>query len=113
MDEPTMFKMNITGALSLSMIPLIIIFLFMDMFDTVGTLIGVSEQAGFIKDNQLPRANRAFLSDALGTVAGASLGRYLDRKLGGEISWTITFMIIGIAVGIYNIWYFLLRKSRP
>ena len=46
-------------------------------------------------------------------VAGAYLGRYLDRKLGGEISWTITFMIIGIAVGIYNIWYFLLRKSRP
>lgn len=45
-------------------------------------------------------------------VAGAYLGRYLDSKVGGDkISWTITFIIIGIAVGIYNIWYFLLRRS--
>ncbi len=54
--------------------PYILIFLFMDMFDTVGTLIGVSEQAGFIKDNKLPRANRALVSDAIGTVAGAAMG---------------------------------------
>ena len=72
--EPTMFKMDIGGALSLSMIPFIVIFLFMDMFDTIGTLIGVSEQAGFIKNNKLPRASKAFLSDALGTVAGACAG---------------------------------------
>ena len=71
---PTFFKMDLVHALSLSMIPFIIIFLFMDMFDTVGTLIGVSEQAGFIKDNKLPRANRAMLSDAVGTVTGACLG---------------------------------------
>jgi ATP synthase protein I len=44
-------------------------------------------------------------------VAGAYLGRYLDKKIGG-ISWTITFIIIGIAVGIYNFWYFYLRKNR-
>ncbi len=72
--EPTMFKMDLAGALSLSMIPFIIIFLFMDLFDTIGTLIGVSEQAGLIKDNKLPRAGRAFLSDAIGTVAGACTG---------------------------------------
>ena len=72
--KPTIFKMDIAGALSLSMIPFIIIFLFMDMFDTVGTLIGVSEQAGFIKDNKLPRAGKAFLSDAIGTVVGACAG---------------------------------------
>jgi AGZA family xanthine/uracil permease-like MFS transporter len=46
----------------------------MDVFDTIGTLIGVSEQAGFIKDNKIPRANRVLLSDAVGTVAGACLG---------------------------------------
>jgi adenine/guanine/hypoxanthine permease len=66
--------MDILGALSLSMIPFIIIFLFMDIFDTIGTLIGVSEQAGFIKDNKLPRADKAFLSDAVGTVVGACAG---------------------------------------
>jgi ATP synthase protein I len=46
-------------------------------------------------------------------VAGAYFGRYLDERTRGEISWTITFIIIGIAVGAYNIWYFLLRKSQP
>lgn len=72
--KPTFFKMDILGALSISMIPFIIIFLFMDMFDTIGTLIGVSEQAGFIKDNKLPRAGKAFVSDAVGTVIGACTG---------------------------------------
>ena len=72
--SPTFFRMDIEGALSLSLIPFIVIFLFMDLFDTIGTLIGVSEQAGFIKDNKLPRAREAMLSDAIGTVSGAVLG---------------------------------------
>ena len=71
---PTFFKMDIAGALTVTMIPFIIIFLFMDVFDTIGTLVGVSEQAGFIKDNKLPRARQAMLSDAVGTVTGACLG---------------------------------------
>ncbi|NOZ25894.1 MAG: NCS2 family permease [Nitrospirae bacterium] len=71
---PTFFRMDIADALSLSMLPFILIFLFMDVFDTIGTLIGVSEQAGFIRDNRLPRAREAMLSDAIGTVSGAVLG---------------------------------------
>ena len=72
--SPTFFKMDLVGALSFTMIPFIIIFLIMDVFDTLGTLIGVSEQAGFMKDGELPRANKALLSDAVGTVSGACLG---------------------------------------
>jgi ATP synthase protein I len=51
---------------------------------------------------------------ALPIVGGAYLGKYLDRKTGGngEISWTITFIIIGIAVGFYNLWYTFMRRSR-
>ncbi len=71
---PTLMKMDIKHALSLSMLPFIMIFIFMDIFDTIGTLIGVSEQAGFVKDNRLPRAKRVLLSDAAGTVAGACMG---------------------------------------
>ncbi|HSE82925.1 MAG TPA: NCS2 family permease [Thermodesulfobacteriota bacterium] len=71
---PTFLKMDIVHALSISMLPFIVIFLFMNVFDTIGTLIGVSEQAGFIKDDKLPRANQALLSDAVGTTAGACLG---------------------------------------
>ncbi len=45
-------------------------------------------------------------------VAGAYFGRYLDRKLTGTTSWTITFMLIGIGVGIYNVWHFYFGRTR-
>jgi AGZA family xanthine/uracil permease-like MFS transporter len=72
--SPTFLKMDVLGALSWPMLPFIFVFLFMVLFDTLGTLIGVAEQAGFIKDNRLPRAKQALVSDALGTVAGAAMG---------------------------------------
>ncbi len=71
---PTFLKMDLVGACSLAMLPFVIMFLFMDVFDTMGTLIGVSEQAGFVVGNKLPRARRALLSDAAGTVVGAVCG---------------------------------------
>ncbi len=46
----------------------------MDLFDNVGTLIGVCEQGGFLRDGKLPRASRALLADAFGTMAGALTG---------------------------------------
>ncbi|MEW6585839.1 MAG: AtpZ/AtpI family protein, partial [Nitrospirota bacterium] len=50
---------------------------------------------------------------AIPIVGGAYLGKYLDGKIGsGGISWTLTCILIGIAMGIYNVWYFLMRKSR-
>lgn len=71
---PTFLKMDLVRALSPAMWPYIVIFLFMVFFDTVGTLVGVAEQAGFMRDNRLPRAQQAFLSDALATILGACLG---------------------------------------
>ena len=71
---PTLFKLDLVSPLSLAMAPFILIFLFMVLFDTLGTLIGVAEQAGLIRDNRLPHARQALMSDAVGTVAGAALG---------------------------------------
>ncbi len=71
---PTFFKLDIGAALTFSLIPTIFILFFLDMFDTVGTLIGVSEQAGFVKDGKLPKARQALLSDAIGTVTGTLMG---------------------------------------
>ena len=71
---PTLFKLDILGAFQTGLITVVFIFFFLDLFDTMGTLIGVSEQAGFIKNGKLPRANQAMLSDAIGTVGGAVLG---------------------------------------
>jgi len=68
------FQMDIMQALRLVCWPFIVVFLFMDLFDTLGTMIGVAETAGFMKDNKLPRARRVFVVDAAGTVVGACLG---------------------------------------
>mgnify|MGYP000978789669 CR=1 FL=1 len=71
---PTLGKLDLITPLCWPMAPFILIFLFMVLFDTLGTLIGVAEQAGLIRDNRLPRAKQALMSDAIGTVAGAALG---------------------------------------
>ncbi|MBD3263867.1 MAG: NCS2 family permease [Candidatus Omnitrophica bacterium] len=72
--SPTLFKLDIAGALSWEMLGVIFTLFFLDLFDTVGTLIGISEEAGFIKDGKLPRAKGALLSDALATLGGTTLG---------------------------------------
>lgn len=71
---PTFLQMDVVAALSTAMLPFVVILLVMDVFDTLGTLIAVGERAGFIRDNHLPRARQAMLSDAVGTTVGACLG---------------------------------------
>ncbi len=71
---PTLFKLNIAAALKWNMVGVIFTLFFLDLFDTVGTLIGIGQEAKFLKDGKLPRAKGALLSDALGTIAGTSLG---------------------------------------
>lgn len=70
----TFLQMDLMSALKPSMWHLIFVFLFMVLFDTTGTLVGVAQQAGFLKDNKLPRAGKAMVSDAAATVAGAAMG---------------------------------------
>ncbi|MBN2030517.1 NCS2 family permease [bacterium] len=73
-QDHAFFRFDLIGALKVTCIPFIVVFLFMDMFDTVGTLIGVGEQMGIMEDNKLPGANRALISDAVGTVVGSCTG---------------------------------------
>jgi AGZA family xanthine/uracil permease-like MFS transporter len=71
----TFLAMDLKGALALGLFQVIFVFLFVDLFDTVGTLIGLGAQAGFLtKDGELPRAQRALMADAVATSAGAVLG---------------------------------------
>jgi AGZA family xanthine/uracil permease-like MFS transporter len=81
--------MDIVGALAAAVIPIVVMFLFMDVFDTMGTLIAVGQEAGLLKENKLVRGERAMLSDAIGTVAGAALGTstvtsYIESAAGIE-----------------------------
>lgn len=72
---PTLFKLNISAALQWDLIGVLFTLFFLDLFDTVGTLVGLGQEAGFIKeDGKFPRARQALLSDAIGTVSGTLLG---------------------------------------
>jgi AGZA family xanthine/uracil permease-like MFS transporter len=73
--DATLFKLEIPDVFANpELLTVIFIFLFLDLFDTVGTLIGVSEPAGLMKNGKLPKARQALLSDAISTTAGALLG---------------------------------------
>ncbi|NLB74630.1 MAG: NCS2 family permease, partial [Firmicutes bacterium] len=72
---PTFMQMDFRGVFDVGLIAIIFTFTFVDMFDTVGTLIGVSTKAGFLnKEGELPKADQALLADSIGTVAGAIFG---------------------------------------
>lgn len=87
---PTFLKLDLRGLLDAAMIPVIVIFLFMAVFDAIGTLIGVSEQAGLLRDGKLPRATPALLADSSGTVAGSLFGTstvtaYIESATGVQV----------------------------
>jgi len=100
---PTFLQMDLRGALSLAMAPVVAIFLFMVFFDTVGTLVGVAQQAGLMRDDRLPRARQAFVSDAVGTVSGACLGTstvtsYIESATGVEQGGRTGLTAVTVAV---------------
>ena len=70
----TFLKLDLRSAARLGLGELIFVFFFVDLFDNVGTLVGVCEQGGFLRDGKLPRASRALLADAFGTIVGALTG---------------------------------------
>ncbi len=70
----TFMKMDLSRIGELAFWKAVVAFLFVDMFDTIGTLSAMGALGGFIKDGRLPRAERALLADAIGTTVGAVLG---------------------------------------
>lgn len=70
----TFLQLDLKGALHLGLVEIIFIFLFVDLFDNVGTMVGVCEQGGFIKEGKIPRVGRALLADGIGTMFGAVTG---------------------------------------
>jgi adenine/guanine/hypoxanthine permease len=71
---PTFLKLDVLGAFKPQLVDVVFVFFFLALFDSIGTLIGVAERAGLMRDGRLPRARQALLADAIGTVAGAALG---------------------------------------
>ncbi len=104
----TFLELDWRGALEPSLLPAILALLIVDLFDSSGTLVGVSHQAGLLdKDGRLPRIKRAFLADSTGTVAGALVGTstvtsYIESAAGtaaggrtGMVPVTVAALFLG------------------
>jgi AGZA family xanthine/uracil permease-like MFS transporter len=102
---PVAFKLDFSGILSLNFLVVIFAFLFVDIFDTIGTLIGVATNAKMLdKDGKLPKIKGALMADAVATTAGALLGTsttttYVESASGvaeggrtGLTSWTTAIL---------------------
>ncbi|WP_159521684.1 NCS2 family permease [Sunxiuqinia indica] len=73
--EPIFWKFDFSQVFTIDMLIVLFTFLFVDMFDTVGTLVGVSSKANMLTpDGKVPRAKQALFADAIGTTFGAMLG---------------------------------------
>jgi len=106
----TAFKLNIPAALSLkggfgaALVEIVFVFLFVDLFDNVGTLVAVTKRAGFIKpDGAIPRLNRILFADSIATLIGAMAGTstvtsYVESAAGVEVGGRtgLTSVVVGL-----------------
>jgi AGZA family xanthine/uracil permease-like MFS transporter len=90
LPRETLLALDFSGLFSLTMVTVVLAFLFVDLLDTAGTLIGVGQLAGFVdEDGRFPGSERAFVADAVGTSVGAVLGTstvttYIESATGVE-----------------------------
>ena len=71
---PVFFKFDFTEVFTTKMAFTVFTLLFIDMFETIGTLVGVSNKAGMMENGKIPHVKEAFMADAIGTTVGAMLG---------------------------------------
>ena len=100
---PTFMQMNFEGLFTASLIGVIFVFFLVDLFDSTGTLVGVSHRAGLLKDGKLPRLKKALFADSTAIVAGAALGTssttpYIESSAGVAAGGRtgLTAVIVGI-----------------
>lgn len=108
---PTLLQMDIFGALEASLWGVIFAFLFVDLFDTAGTLVGVAHRAGLLDaQGRLPRLRNALLADSVATVAGAAMGTstttsYIESasgiKAGGRTGLTALVTAFLFLMGLF------------
>jgi AGZA family xanthine/uracil permease-like MFS transporter len=90
LPQETLFALDFSQLFTAKLLIAVVAFLFVDIFDTAGTLMGVGRLAGFLdEDGSLPQAKRAFTADALGTMVGALMGTstvtsYVESATGVE-----------------------------
>ncbi|MEO8402834.1 MAG: NCS2 family permease [Gammaproteobacteria bacterium] len=101
---PTLLQMDIKGAFSLGLVTIVFAFLFVDLFDNTGTLIGIAYRAGFMdKRGKLPRINRVLIADSTAAIVGAMLGTstttsYVESSVGVKEGGRTGLMAVVVSV---------------
>ena len=102
--SPTLFALDLAGAMQAGMIAVILTFLIVDLFDTAGTLIGVAHQARLLDDNgRLPNMQSALIADSVGTVGGALVGTspvtsYIESAAGASAGGRTGLTAVVVAI---------------
>ncbi len=109
--EPIFFKFDFSQVFTIDMLIVLFTFLFVDMFDTVGTLVGVSSKSGMLdKEGRVPRVKQALFADSIGTFVGAILGTstvttYVESAAGvaegGKTGMTALTVAIMFALSLF------------
>ncbi|MFW6022905.1 MAG: NCS2 family permease [Halanaerobiaceae bacterium] len=109
-----LFQLDIMGALQWGTIGLLLSFLFVDMFDTAGTLVGVAQQADYLdEEGNLPKASGALLADAIGTAGGALFGTSTVTTYVESASGVAEGGRTGLTGVVVSILFFLALFFRP
>lgn len=116
---PTFMQMDFEGLFTASMIGVIFVFFLVDLFDSTGTLVGVSQRAGLLVDGKLPRLKRALMADSSAIIAGAALGTssttpYIESASGVAAGGRTGLTAVVIAVlFLLALFLFPLTQSVP
>jgi AGZA family xanthine/uracil permease-like MFS transporter len=117
---PTYMQMDVMGALNAGLIGVIFVFFFVDLFDTTGTLIGVSYRAGLLdRDGKLPRLKKALLADSVAITAGAVMGTssttaYIESAAGTAVGGRtgLTSLVVALLF-LAALWFAPLAGTVP
>lgn len=116
---PTFMQMDFAGLFNVSMIGVIFVFFLVDLFDSTGTLVGVSHRAGLLVDGKLPRLKRALLADSSAIIVGAGLGTssttpYIESASGVSAGGRTGLTAVVVAVlMLLSLFLFPLAQSVP
>ncbi|MGZ9711470.1 NCS2 family permease [Glaciimonas sp. GNP009] len=100
---PTLFKLDIMGALSMGVMNIVLVFFLVELFDATGTMIGVATRAGLVKNGKMERLNRALLADSTAIVAGTFLGTssttaYIESAAGVQAGGRTGLTALAVAI---------------
>lgn len=101
--SPTLFQLDIKGALAMGLINVVLVFFLVELFDATGTLMGVAQRAGLLKNGKMERINKALLADSGAIVAGSLLGTssttaYIESAAGVQAGGRTGLTAVTIAV---------------